>query len=61
MILRTILSAAPSSYKTPPFRNSPQTPLRECVFTCTCVFLVFVMERMIPDGKNIKNLKASKL
>ena len=69
-MLRTTLSAAPRcGYETPTFRDSPQMwfalqfgTLQECVLTCTCVvFLVFVIKRIVPNGKNIKNLKISKL
>ena len=77
MILRTTLPAAPNSYKTYLLKTllkydlfcqlGPSTSLREFVFMCTCVCVCvcvcffIVMERMVANGKNIKNLKCSKL
>ena len=70
MFLRTTLSAAPRVIKLHLLETllkrdvfcdlGRSTPLQECVFICTCVFLVFVMEKMVTDGKNIKDLKFSK-
>ena len=65
MILRITLPAAPNSYKTYLLKTllkydlfcqlGPSTSLREFVF------FFIVMERMVANGKNIKNLKCSKL
>ena len=69
MILRTTLPAIPSSYKTPSPLNVMCSAIWDgpfcwgnvysCVLACLRGF--FVIERMVANGKNIKNLKFSKL